>query len=74
MGLESSPSISAMAESIIIRNLSRRTASDSGEVIVLVGRTEVSTTLLLDSAACWMLLLKVMVFCACDGDFIVVFL
>jgi hypothetical protein len=83
MGSRSSLSITAMAKSRNTRNLSRWTASDSGEevlVLVLVGRTEgVSTTLLLDSAASRMLLLKVVglvrllseVFGVFDGDFMV---
>jgi hypothetical protein len=72
MGSKSSLSFIAMARLIIIRTLSRRTSADTG-----VGRTEVSATLPLDSA-CRMLLLElkagglVLVFCASDGDFMVV--
>jgi hypothetical protein len=72
--------MTAIAKSRISRNLTRRTASESGEevlAIVLVAWTEVvSTTLLLDDAACRMLLLKVVglvgeVFWVSDGDFMV---
>jgi hypothetical protein len=61
-----------MADSRIIRNLSRRTSADTG-----IGRTEVSTTLPPDSARRMLFLeLKaiglVLVFCASDGDFMVV--
>jgi hypothetical protein len=67
-----------MAESIIIRTLSRWTSADSGEVCVtVIGRTEVFTALPLDNA-CRMLFLKVvglqLVFCVSDGDFMVVVL
>jgi hypothetical protein len=76
MGSKSPLSIIAMAESIIIRNLSRRTSADSGEVCVIVtGRTKVSTKLPL-SNACSVLLLKVgglvLVFCASDENFMVI--
>jgi hypothetical protein len=79
MGSKSSLSSSAMAESIIMRTLSRRTTADSGEVVCVngIGRTEGSTTLPLDNA-CRMLLLVlkavrlVLVSCASDGDFMVV--
>jgi hypothetical protein len=69
-----------MTESIIISNdLRRWSASDSGEVevlaIVLVGRTGASA--FLDNAACSILLLKVvgrmLVFCVCDGHFMVLY-
>jgi hypothetical protein len=74
MGSELQLSISALAESIIIRNLSRPASADTG-----IGRTEVSTTFPLDTA-CRMLLLElkagglVQVFCASDGNFMVVVL
>jgi hypothetical protein len=79
MKSKSSLSITASARSIVTRNLSRRTASDSGDevlVIVLV----LSTTLLLDKTACSMLLLKVVrlvkvlpevFWVVSDGDFMV---
>jgi hypothetical protein len=70
-------SITAMAELRIVRNLSRRTPADSGELCVTaIGRTEVSSTLPLDNA-CRMLLLVlkvvglVLLFGASDGDFMV---
>jgi hypothetical protein len=78
MGLQSSLSKIAKAESIIISDALRRwSASDSGEVevlaIVLVGRTGASAFLY--NAACSILLLKVagrmLVLCVCDGDFMV---
>jgi hypothetical protein len=76
MASRSSLLISAIAASRVIRNLLRRTSADSGEVcVIVIGRTEVSATLMLDNA-CRMLLLKgvglVLVFCASDGDFMVV--
>jgi hypothetical protein len=81
MGSKSSLSITAMAKLRITRNLSRRIASDSGEEVSLVLVLVFTTTLLLDSAAIRMLLLKVVglvrllseVFCALgDGDFMVI--
>jgi hypothetical protein len=72
MGSKVPLSITAMADSRIMRNLSRRTSADTG-----IGRTGVSTTLPLDKA-CRMLLLElkagglVLLFCASDGDFMVV--
>jgi hypothetical protein len=80
MASTSSPSIIAMAELIIVRDLSRWTSADSGEACVCVagtGRIEVPTTLPLNNA-CRMLLLVfkagglVLVFCASTGDFMVV--
>jgi hypothetical protein len=68
-------SIIAMAKSIIIRNLSRRTSADSGDVCVIAIGTKVSTKLPV-STACRVLLLRigglVVVFGASDGDFMVV--
>jgi hypothetical protein len=80
MASTSSLSIIAMAELIIIRDLFRWTSADSGEVFVCVigtGRIDVPATLPLNNA-CRMLLLVlkavglVLVFCASDGDFMVV--
>jgi hypothetical protein len=77
MGSKSPLSIIAMAESRIVRNLSRRTSADSSEVCVtVIGRTEVSPASRVVNA-CRVLLLKVvglvlLVFCASDGDFMVV--
>jgi hypothetical protein len=80
MTYKSSLSIIAMAELIIVRDLSRWTSADSGEVCVCVtgtGRIEVPTTLPLNNA-CRMLLLVlkaggfVPVFCASAEDFMVV--
>jgi hypothetical protein len=94
MGLRSSPSNSAMTESIIksssssisaieksriISNFLRCwTASESGEVFVIVLRRTGDSALL--NNACSMLLLKVvgrvlvlvLVLCVCGGDFMVV--
>jgi hypothetical protein len=76
MGSKSLLSIIAMAKLRILRNLSRRTSADSGEVcVILIGRTKVSTKLPLGNAG-RVLLLKisglVLVFCASDGNFMVV--
>jgi hypothetical protein len=73
-----------MAQAIIMRNVLRRfSASDSGEVFVMViGKAGDSKLLLLDNA-CRMLRLKaegwvalalvmLPLLCVCDGDFIVV--
>jgi hypothetical protein len=68
-----------MAASRIMSNLSRLTASDSGEVFVIeIGKTGKSSEL--RAHACSKLFLKVvgvvlgvvLVFCDCDGDFMVV--
>jgi hypothetical protein len=73
---KSSPSITAMAESRIIRNLMRRwTASGSDVFVIMIEKTG-DSTLLLDNACNRTLLLKVvgweLVLCVCDGDFMVV--
>jgi hypothetical protein len=76
MGLRSSPSSNAMAESRIIRNVLRCwITSDSGEVFAMViGKSGGSPPLLDDS--CIMLLLKVvgwmLLFCCFDGEFMMV--
>jgi hypothetical protein len=79
MGSKSSTFTIAMAESRIIRNLSRPTAADSDGVfaIELLGR--IGDFALLDNAnACSILLLKVagfalmLVRCVCGGDFMMV--
>jgi hypothetical protein len=75
-GSKSPLSITAMAKSIIIRNLSRRTSADSDEVcVIVIGKTKVFTKLPLGNAG-RVLLLKVgglvLVFCASDGNFMVV--
>jgi hypothetical protein len=60
-----------MAESMIIRTLSRRTSADSGEACVIT--KAFNTSPLVNASR--MLLLKVvglLVFCASDGDFMVV--
>jgi hypothetical protein len=84
MGSTSSLSISAMAESRILRNLLRLwTDSDSGEIFVIVmGRTGEFSSSSPPDNACRMLFVKfvgwvlvlvlVLVLCVCGEDFMVV--
>jgi hypothetical protein len=75
MGSKSLLSIIAMAKLRILRNLSRRTSADSGEVcVILIGRTKVSTKLPLGNAGRMLFKISglVLVFCASDGNFMVV--